>query len=112
MERSGSQGSGSQRTGSQGTRAVPCAADAVLRNVCQTCHTDPMKNGAPFPLITWEDTQVVIDDRPLHEWMRDAVDSEKMPLPPVTISERDRETLLAWVREGAPVRPAGEVCAH
>jgi hypothetical protein len=104
--------SGSQHSGSQGTRSVPCAPDAVLRAVCQQCHSDPMKSGAPFPLITWEDTQVVIDDRPLHEWMRDALESEKMPLPPVTISPQDRETLLSWLRDGAPVRAPGAVCAR
>ena len=34
-----------------------CQASAVLEQVCQRCHTDPLANGAPFPLVTYENTQ-------------------------------------------------------
>src|SRR5687768_118349 len=33
-----------------------CQAFLVLETVCQRCHTDPTLNGAPVPLLTYEDT--------------------------------------------------------
>lgn len=71
-----------------------------------------MEHGAPFPFITWEDVQRPIDGRPLHEWMLEAIEEEKMPLPPVTLTAEERETLVSWLREGAPVRNPSEVCSR
>src|SRR5690348_1039123 len=53
-----------------------CDARAVLAAKCWRCHTDPPKNGAPFSLLRYEDTQV-IDGRgvPRYERMYDAVES-------------------------------------
>ena len=42
-----------------GTGPDFCAARTVLRDKCQRCHQDPTQNGAPFPLLTYADTQVV-----------------------------------------------------
>ena len=38
-----------------------------------------VQDGAPFPLLAWEDTQVVLRDRPRFEFMKSAVQSGFMP---------------------------------
>ena len=40
---------------SPATGSFPADVAAILTDKCQTCHTDPPKNGAPFPLLTYED---------------------------------------------------------
>ena len=44
-----------------GAESAPdwCAARGVLEAKCQRCHGDPPDHGAPFPLVTYQDTQVV-----------------------------------------------------
>jgi hypothetical protein len=81
---------------------IPCAPNAVLRTVCQRCHTSPPTNGAPFPLVTYSDIHTEIDGRPIWFWMEKVVRMGDMPLPPVEIAARDRDTILDWVRRGAP----------
>jgi hypothetical protein len=39
------------------TGDFPCDVFAVVHSVCNKCHTNPTKNGAPFPLLTYADTQ-------------------------------------------------------
>src|SRR5882724_6086874 len=39
------------------TGDFPCDVFAVIHTRCNPCHTMPTKNGAPFPLLTFEDTQ-------------------------------------------------------
>jgi hypothetical protein len=82
-----------------------------MRQKCQRCHGDPRANGAPFPLLTYEDTQV-IDGRgvPRFQRMREAVESGYMPAtfldlePPVAPLEPDEKTLLlAWLAHGEAV---------
>jgi uncharacterized membrane protein len=87
-----------------------CAASAVLRDKCQRCHQDPPLSGAPFPLLTYDDTQLV--DRkgvPRFERMKAAVDSDYMPPlvlelePPVeTLQESERAALLSWLSSEPP----------
>jgi hypothetical protein len=95
-----------------------CEALAVIRDKCQRCHGDPPVHGAPFPLLTYEDTQV-IDRRgvPRFERMREAVESDFMPAtfldlePPVVALEPDEKTLLlGWLEHGEAV--GGTRCAE
>jgi uncharacterized membrane protein len=44
------------------TGDFPTAVGTVVRDKCQTCHQQPPLNGAPFPLLTYED---VIKPNPL-----------------------------------------------
>ena len=90
---------------------IPCAPDRVLQNVCQHCHSSPPKNGAPFSLVTYDDTQREMDGHPLWFFMEKYVTARIMPLPPVEISDGDRAVLLAWLRAGAPARAPGDSCA-
>jgi uncharacterized membrane protein len=85
-----------------------CNVQRVLAQKCQRCHQDPPKNGAPFSLMTYEDTQVL--DRagtPRYERMYDAVESEFMPAtfvkldPPVApLTDAERALLLEWASSG------------
>jgi hypothetical protein len=87
-----------------------CDVARVLEQKCQRCHQDPPQNGAPFSLLTYDDTQVL--DRggtPRYERMHDAVESEYMPAtfvklePPVEpLTESERGLLLEWAASGGP----------
>ena len=88
-----------------------CQALGVLEASCQRCHSDPVQNGAPFPLVTYDHTQVVVGmamPTPVHVKMREAVASDFMPLrqipldPPVqALTCEQKTTLLAWLDQGA-----------
>jgi hypothetical protein len=39
------------------TGDFPCDVFAVIHSICNKCHTNPTKNGAPFQLLTYADTQ-------------------------------------------------------
>ena len=92
-----------------------CAARAVLRAKCQRCHGEPTENGAPFPLLTYADTQVA--DRngtPRFEKMKDAVESDYMPpnflkLDPEVepLSAAERTLLLTWLSGQPPLDAEG-----
>lgn len=86
-----------------------CATDRVLSHKCRRCHQDPPLNGAPFPLSSYADTQVV-DGRgkPRFQKMADSVASAYMPpqflslTPPVEpLTDEERTTLLDWCAAGA-----------
>ena len=91
-----------------------CAALAVLETKCQRCHANPPQNGAPFALLTYEDTQAL--DRngtPRFEKMREVVESDYMPpgflkvTPPVEpLSAAEKSTLLAWLAGEPPLGAA------
>lgn len=91
-----------------------CEALRVLEAKCQRCHGDPPKNGAPMPLVTYEDTQATWSaTQDVHHVMERAVSSDFMPyvelneppaslMPPVEpLDAEEKATLLAWLRAGA-----------
>ncbi len=39
------------------TGDFPCEVFEVVHSVCHKCHINPPQNGAPFPLLTYADTQ-------------------------------------------------------
>jgi len=89
---------------------IPCAVNLVLQNVCQQCHAAPPKNEAPFPLVTYDDTQRDVSGKPLWTYMKSALEAGRMPAPPVELAPADRDTLIAWLGDGAPPRPEGTTC--
>jgi hypothetical protein len=93
------------------TQFIPCDANRVLEAVCQQCHTDPPKNSAPFPLVTYQDTHVVLSGNPTWVHMRNAIENGIMPLPPVQIDPASRDALLRWLYAGAPARTASDLCS-
>lgn len=91
---------------------IPCDPNSVLQAVCQRCHSSPPQNGAPFPLVTYQDTQVPSNGVPLWKFMRAVVQSGAMPLPPVQMDTSQRDLLLAWFDAGAPSRSATDMCSE
>src|SRR5512140_3441577 len=75
---------------------LPCDVKHVLETVCQKCHASPPQNQAPFPLVTYADTHTDVSGRPLWNYMQSALESGRMPLPPVDLSAADRAVLLDW----------------
>jgi uncharacterized membrane protein len=88
-----------------------CEMQAILQAKCQRCHDSPLAHGAPFPLLTYSDTQA--RDKKGHarfEQMANAIDTDYMPPqfidldPPVApLSAGERALLLAWCAQGAPL---------
>jgi uncharacterized membrane protein len=92
------------RTDTAGNEPTWCQVRSVLADKCHRCHTAPPEHGAPFSLLTYEDTQVV-DRRGTRRFERlhDAVESEYMPPtflkldPPVeALTDNERQLLLDW----------------
>jgi hypothetical protein len=78
--------------------------------VCRRCHQDPPLQFAPFPLLTWDDTQQPygVSGRLRHQRMFEVVRDDIMPFrfstidPPVEpLSAEDKATLLSWLAQGA-----------
>jgi uncharacterized membrane protein len=89
-----------------------CEALAIIQRKCQRCHADPPQNDAPFPLVTYSDTQATHSNRPVHVRMHSAVETGFMPFvelndtlnldPPVEdLTAEEKATLLAWLEQGA-----------
>lgn len=85
-----------------------CEVDVVLARKCRVCHVGQGRHGAPFPLVTFEDTQV--DDsaleRPRWQMMQRMVELDLMPpedetVNPAPLSSEERRVLLTWFDEGA-----------
>jgi hypothetical protein len=93
-----------------------CTVRVVLETKCQRCHGVEPENGAPFSLVSYEDTQVENrSGRPRFEAIETAVAGDYMPPsfimldPPVEpLSESERELLLGWCASGAPNDSEGE----
>lgn len=108
----GSNGGGEGGAGSSAPVSW-CAAYKIVSCVCQQCHQSPPVNGAPIPLMTYEDTQapfpLATSTNRVWQSMERAVASGEMPyigdadvMPPVTpLSDEHRNTLLTWLAEGA-----------
>ena len=90
----------------------------MLERNCQRCHGERPSNGAPFSLVTYEDTQTSSKKgKARFQTIAQAVESELMPPtylelePPVaTLNRADRELLLAWCEQGA-LGDANDDCA-
>jgi uncharacterized membrane protein len=87
-----------------------CQARSVLTQKCQRCHGETPEHGAPFSLVTYEDTQLVnAKGTPRYERIATAVSSDFMPpsflelTPSVEpLTELERAALLDWCDGGAP----------
>jgi uncharacterized membrane protein len=96
-----------------------CDVAPILAAKCARCHGDPTQHGAPFPLVTYADTQEPSplpgdSERTRAADMLSAVESNYMPFmdssldPPVSqLTCEERSTLLGWLRKGAFPPPEG-----
>ncbi|HEX6272778.1 MAG TPA: hypothetical protein VFZ53_07060 [Polyangiaceae bacterium] len=106
---SGAATDGGSGAGSPESGPTWCEASAVLERKCQRCHHEPPENGAPFALVTYDDTQM-LDRRgvPRYERMLEAIESGFMPAtfielaPSVEPLEGTEKALLVeWLSRGA-----------
>lgn len=91
----------------------------MIEAKCQRCHTDPPEHGAPFPLLTWDDTRAPYGRVPVYEAMLVAVETGFMPLteldlsPPVEdLTAPERALLVRWLEDGAPADRSGLACGR
>ncbi len=99
--------------GEGGAPAEPvqfCQAEIILRTVCQNCHSNPPMHEAPFPLVTYEDTQEVFDTTTGQlRWqrMQQVVETDLMPLrgvagvPIELLTCEEKSTLMGWLEQCA-----------
>ncbi len=89
---------GSSCESTPATGDFPCDVFTVLQNNCHSCHQAPPLNGAPYSLLTYEDTREIITTTMLPRWKRmgETVESGFMPLGKA-IPEADKQLLLDWV---------------
>jgi uncharacterized membrane protein len=86
---------------------LPADVDAVLERRCRKCHSRPPQNDAPFPLVTWADTQGTVPHNPLHPTIVDAmharINDPKFPMPPsgMELLDEERAVLNTWLLAGA-----------
>jgi hypothetical protein len=87
-----------------------CQASKVLAAKCQRCHVGAGLLGAPFPLVSYEDTQVVEESGERRRWevMKVMVEQGFMPPndprlnpPAAQLTSDEMSTLMAWFNEGA-----------
>lgn len=94
-----------------------CSVRAILASKCQRCHGSPPAHGAPFELLTYEDTQTLDQKgRATFARMAAAIEQESMPAqyirltPPVEpLLEPERSLVLTWCASGGPLT-GSEAC--
>lgn len=87
--------------------ALPSDVDAVLAARCRKCHSDPPRNFAPFPLVTWQDTHAPApahDAQAVYEVIAERIHDPGFPMPPAgnPMTDADRKVLDDWIAQGAP----------
>jgi hypothetical protein len=85
----------------------PADVAAVLGSKCQTCHNDPLRNGAPFPLLTFADVHGLFDDTiPIFEEMYLRIQPGAHPHMPFgnapQLTTGEFTTLSGWLISCAP----------
>jgi len=109
----GSGGSGGGGPSCENTTDVgdfPCDVHAVLQHNCFTCHQNPPQKGAPFSLLTYEDTQAPYGmTKQRWERMREVVDSGFMPQGS-SLTDNDKQILLGWLEACAQPAADGMGC--
>ena len=90
---------------------LPAEVDAVIEVRCRRCHSDPPREFAPMPMVTWDDLQAPAPgngDEPVYRALARRIVDPDFPMPPFRTAEADaftdaeRAVLLDWVDAGAP----------
>ena len=89
------------------TGSIPGDVAAVLMDKCQTCHTNPQKNGAPFPLLTYADVhKPFVGATPIYEQMYIQIQPDAQPRMPFgnapQLTPAEFSTLSNWLLACAP----------
>lgn len=73
----------------------------VFTTVCQACHSNPPQNGAPMPLVTYEDVRDAILDRSLIDRIsREEGESGAMPLGGPRLPQPTIDLIVQWNEDG------------
>lgn len=96
---------------------LPCDVAAVLAARCQQCHRSPPCHKAPFPLLTYEDTQHPWGIQGLQRWqgMAERVTdpnplSRMPPRDQPQLDDPQMATLRSWFIACAPPAPESAGC--
>lgn len=95
------------------TGEIPCEVFAVIHAKCNPCHNTPTQNGAPFPLLTYADTQEPYGtDRLVYQQMFDQIQPGASPRMPLNgmLTDAEMKTLGDWLAACAPPAAAGTGC--
>jgi hypothetical protein len=89
------------------TGTIPADVEAVLQARCQTCHSDPPINNAPFPLLTYAEIhQDFVTSVPKYEEMYFLIQPGADPHMPFgnapQLSTDQFNTLATWLKSCAP----------
>ena len=108
---SGGGGGGAACVAAPDTGELPCDVYAALQAKCASCHTDPPQEGAPFPLLTYEDAHAPYGNLKRWEVIGIAVKAGYMPLDTApALTPEEKQVLLDWVAGCAQPAAAGEGC--
>lgn len=91
------------------TGNFPCEVFTVLQTHCHSCHQAPPVSGAPYSLLTYEDTRPLNGMTTTPRWKRmaEVVKTGFMPLGK-TMPEADKQVIYDWVAEcGLPADDMG-----
>jgi hypothetical protein len=92
---------------------LPDDVNAVLQDKCQPCHQSPPKNHAPFPLLSFEDTQEQFGITTKRKWQRmsEVIEPGAVPHMPYgnapQLTDAQHATLRAWFAGCAMPIPEG-----
>jgi hypothetical protein len=98
------------------TGDFPCDVFAIIHAKCNPCHQMPPLNGAPFPELTYADTQKVYAQGPperlIFQQMYLQIQPGASPQMPLigTLTAAEFAKLSGWLAECAPPVPAGTGC--
>jgi len=73
----------------------------VFETICTQCHSNPTQNGAPMPLVTFQDVRNAVLNRPLLDRIsREEGASGAMPLGGPRLPQNAIDLILQWNEDG------------
>ena len=92
------------------TGEYPCEVEAVMDN-CRRCHSaNPTLNPGPFPLDTYEESQVMYGSKAVWFHIRGVIESEFMPLQAPKLNDDEKDAMIEWACSCGPPREPGVTC--
>jgi len=92
----------------------PCPVFQVILDKCSACHQSPPKGGAPFPILTYEDTQKLLGQKTVLQRMAEVIQPNGVPHMPFgsapQLTQAEFTTLNDWLTQGATPEPEGMGC--
>jgi len=95
------------------TGDFPCDVFAIIHANCNPCHQNPPLSGAPFPLLTYADTQKpIFPGKLIFQQMYDQTRPNALPRMPLggSLTPADFTTLSDWLVTCAQPVPSGTGC--